>query len=107
MAFESSASLFEAPLGSPLGDAVAWLNQLMFGTLAVTLCVIAVATVGFLMLSGRLPVRQGLRVVVGCFILLGAPIIASTFTSAISAPSRATGSPFEPPTSSDLETYKK
>lgn len=50
---------------------------MLFGPLAVTLCVLAVAFVGFVMLTGRMPVRMGLRVVLGCFVLLGAPVIAS------------------------------
>ena len=43
------------------------------------LCVLAVAFVGMLMLTGRLALREGLRVALGCFILLGAPAIASAF----------------------------
>jgi len=38
--------------------------------------VIAVALVGMMMLTGRVAVRQGLRVTVGCFVLLGAPAVA-------------------------------
>ncbi|MEO1968585.1 MAG: hypothetical protein ABGW87_07735 [Sphingomonadaceae bacterium] len=44
--------------------------------LAIGLCVIAIALIGMLMLSGRLPVRSGMRVVLGCFVLLGAPVNA-------------------------------
>ena len=50
---------------------------LLDGPLVTTLCVIAVALVGFAALSGRLPVRMGMRAVLGCFVLLGAPAIAS------------------------------
>jgi type IV secretion system protein VirB2 len=38
-----------------------------------------VALIGALMLTGRLPLRDGTRVVVGCFVLLGAPVIAGGF----------------------------
>ena len=31
------------------------------------------------MLTGRLPLREGSRLVVGCFVLLGAPVIATGF----------------------------
>ena len=31
------------------------------------------------MMTGRLPIRQGAKVVLGCFVLLGAPVIASGF----------------------------
>ena len=64
---------------SALSASVAWINGLLLGSLAAGLCVIAVAIVGILMFGGRLPVRQGLRVILGCFVLLGAPIIASGF----------------------------
>lgn len=46
------------------------------GPLATGLCVVAVALVGFAALGGRLPVRLGARVVLGCCVVLGAPVIA-------------------------------
>lgn len=78
-----SSTLFDPPLYSPLGEAVGWIGQMLFGTLAVTLCVLAVAFVGLTMLSGRMPLRRALNVVIGSFILLGAPAIAVAFTSLI------------------------
>lgn len=33
------------------------------------------------MLTGRFPIRRGLHIVLGCFILLGAPMIAGAFLS--------------------------
>lgn len=59
--------------------AVEWVQGTLLGSIAIGLCVIAVAWVGFLMLQGRLPVREGARVILGCFVLLGAPVIASGF----------------------------
>jgi len=50
----------------------------MLGEVAVTLCVLAVAFVGFSMLTGRISIRRGGQVILGCFILLGAPVIASS-----------------------------
>lgn len=70
-------SLFEPSGASPLQGAALWITELMQGPLVVTLCVIAVALVGFAALSGRLPVRMGARAVLGCFVVLGAPMIAS------------------------------
>ena len=70
-------SLFEPSGSSPLQGAAGWITQIMQGPLVVTLCVIAVALVGFAALSGRLPVRMGARAVLGCFVVLGAPVIAS------------------------------
>ncbi len=71
------ASLFDAPNSSPIEAAVNWITGVLLGELAVGLCVLAVALVGFLMMQGRLPMRTGLRVTVGCFIMLGAPTIAN------------------------------
>ena len=72
-----------APLADPnrssIEAATNWLVTLMTGSVAVGLAVLAVATIGLLMLVGRLPVRDGLRVVLGCFVLLGAPTIAMAF----------------------------
>lgn len=70
-------SLFEPSGSSPLQSAAGWMTELMQGPLVVTLCVIAVALVGFAALNGRLPVRMGARAVLGCFVVLGAPVIAS------------------------------
>ncbi len=57
--------------------------SLATGSLAVALCVIGVAVIGVLLLTGRIVWREGARVVIGCFILLGAPVIAGAFGGAI------------------------
>jgi type IV secretion system protein VirB2 len=72
-----ASSLFLSQATSALGAASGWITGTLLGPLAVSLCVLAVAFVGFTMTTGRLPVRDGLRVVVGCFVLLGASAIAS------------------------------
>ncbi len=72
-------SLFEQPAPGVKGPAGQWWLDLLMGPAAVTLCVLGVALLGFLMLSGQIAVRRGLKVVLGCFILLGAPTIASAF----------------------------
>ncbi len=76
MSLRPSPSLFEPTGAQPLGEASAWLTGTLLGDLATGVCVIAIAVVGLMMMGGRLPVREGLRVVIGCFILLGAPTIA-------------------------------
>jgi len=43
--------------------------------------VIAVAAVGFLMLTGRIEWKRGLIVVIGCFIIFGATAIVSGIRS--------------------------
>ena len=78
---------------SALADAIGWINGVLLGNLAVSLCVLAVALIGLLMLSGRVPVRQGMRVVLGCFILLGAPVIAAGLSGVWQRASPATPEP--------------
>lgn len=75
----TSTSPFPVATADPLGTATGWLTGTLLGSVAIGLCVIAVAGVGLMMLIGRLPVRLGARVILGCFILLGAPVIASGF----------------------------
>ena len=57
--------------------AVQWLQETLLGTTATAVAVIAVASVGFLLLSGRIDMRRGAQVIFGCFILFGASSIAS------------------------------
>jgi type IV secretory pathway VirB2 component (pilin) len=56
--------------------AVQWVVDLLVGPVGTAMAVIAVAWVGFSLLEGRLSVRRGATVVLGCFILFGAPVIA-------------------------------
>ena len=70
-------SLFDAPAGPVLPSAAQWVTGTLFGDLAVALCVIAVAIMGMLLMIGRLTVRDAARVILACFVLLGAPLIAT------------------------------
>jgi type IV secretory pathway VirB2 component (pilin) len=82
-------SLLEADGGSAFGSAIEWINGVLMGELAAMLSVIAVAIVGFTLLTGQLNLRLGGRVVLGIFLLLGAPVIAAAFSAswgAIAAP---------------------
>lgn len=66
-----------APSGSSaIVAAVDWLQQTLLGTVATTVAIIAVASIGFLALSGRVDLRRSATVIIGCFILFGAPSIA-------------------------------
>lgn len=56
--------------------AARWVEALLLGPLATSVAVIAIASVGLLMLTGRVNVRRGLTVILGCFILFGAGAIA-------------------------------
>lgn len=86
-----TASLFDDGGAAPIAASASWLTGTLLGTVAITLCVIAVAIVGLIMLTGRFAVRDGARVVLGIFILLGAPVIAGAFV--VTAHSWAAGSP--------------
>jgi type IV secretory pathway VirB2 component (pilin) len=70
------------PAGSsPLIAALDWVQGTLLGNLATTAAVIAVAAVGFLMLTGRIDWRRGLTVVVGAFIIFGAVSIVAGIRS--------------------------
>jgi type IV secretory pathway VirB2 component (pilin) len=77
--------LFEPALSDPDGSsallaAAQWVEGTLLGTVATTVAVIAVASVGFLMLGGRLEIRRGVTVIVGCFVLFGASSIVGGIT---------------------------
>ena len=76
MGINVAPSLFDDRGGSSFGAATDWLTGTLLGSVAVSLCVLSVAFVGLMLLSGRLSARAGLRVVLGCFVLLGAQPIA-------------------------------
>lgn len=61
---------------SALPAAAHWVEGLLLGSVGSALAVIAVALTGFALLFGRLSVRSGARVILGCFILFGAGSIA-------------------------------
>lgn len=87
-------SLFDASVSSPSEAASSWVAGTLSGSLATVLCVVAVALVGVLMLRGRLPVREGVQVVVGCFLLFGASVLAAGLMGAgVSRSGYDTGSP--------------
>jgi type IV secretion system protein VirB2 len=73
-AFAQSAN----PAGSgPIVAALGWLQGTLLGNVATAVAVIAVAMVGFMMLTGRMNWRFGATVIVGCFVLFGAGAIVS------------------------------
>ena len=63
-------------------NAVNWLQGTLMGTVATTVAVIAVAVVGFMMLTGRINWRHGAGVSLGCFILSGAASIVAGIRAA-------------------------
>lgn len=83
---ETSAALAQESYGDPAGSgvivgAVRWLQGTLLGTVATVVAVIAVAAVGFFMLTGRMNWRYGAIVVLGCFILFGAASIVGGIQS--------------------------
>ena len=66
------------PAGSGvLVGALGWLQGTLLGTVATVASVIAVAAVGFMLLTGRLNWRYGATVILGIFIIFGAGAIVA------------------------------
>ncbi|WAC59781.1 TrbC/VirB2 family protein [Brevundimonas sp. SL130] len=70
------------PETNALSVAAQWIADVLTGPVATSLAVISIAALGYLILNGRLDLRRGLRIVLGCFILFGAPTIALGFRDA-------------------------
>jgi type IV secretion system protein VirB2 len=71
------------PAGSgPIVNALAWLQGTLLGNVATAVAVMAVAAVGFMMLTGRMNWRFGATVIIGVFILFGAASIVSGIQAA-------------------------
>ena len=71
------------PQGSgPIVAALGWLQGTLLGNVATAVAVMAVAAVGFMMLTGRMNWRFGATVIIGCFILFGAGAIVTGIQSA-------------------------
>lgn len=69
---------------NPLITVSSSIEGTLTGTIATIVAVIAMATIGLLMLSGRIDVRCSARVILGCFIIFGASTIAAGIHFAIS-----------------------
>ncbi len=77
-----NSGVAQAQVVDPAGSnvvvgALGWLQGTLLGTVATVAAVIAVAGVGFMMLTGRLNWRYGATVILGCFILFGAGAIVA------------------------------
>lgn len=84
---------------NPFGSALGWIEGTVLGTVATVVAVIAVAAVGFMMLSGRIDVRRSTQVILGCFIIFGASTIAGGVQATVfgSNSERAEPSELPPP----------
>lgn len=88
-AFLPAASFAQELSTDPQGsgvvvNAMRWMQGTLLGTVATVAAVIAIASVGFLMLTGRINWRHGAVVILGCFILFGAASIVAGIQSAAS-----------------------
>lgn len=95
------ADLFNQPNGmDALVGAVTWIEAALLGTVATTIAVLAIAAVGFSMLTGRMAIRRGVTVILGCFIMFGAASIANGLRG------MADGAPELPPEPALSETVQ-
>jgi type IV secretion system protein VirB2 len=86
IALSAPAAAAADPQGSgPIVAALMWMQGTLLGNVATAVAVIAVAMVGFMMLTGRMNWRFGATVIIGCFILFGAGAIVSGIQSAAAA----------------------
>jgi type IV secretion system protein VirB2 len=81
LAVTASAALAQVP-ADPAGSgvivgAVNWILGVLTGTVATVAATIAIAAIGFMMLTGRINWRHGAVVVLGVFILFGAANIVA------------------------------
>lgn len=85
-AYAQAQAVRTDPAGSgPIVNALGWLQGTLLGNVATAVAVMAVAAVGFMMLTGRMNWRFGATVIIGCFILFGAGAIVSGIQSASGA----------------------
>lgn len=78
----AAASTLDPEGSDVIVGAVNWLQGTLLGTVATVVAVIAVAAVGFMMLTGRMNWRHGAVVILGCFVLFGAASIVAGIRSA-------------------------
>ncbi len=67
------------PVNNALIASSRWLAEAATGSTATGAATIAVAGIGFAMLAGRVDLRRGVTVILGCFILFAAPFLANSF----------------------------
>lgn len=72
----------------------------------VMICSIAIAVIGLAMLAGRLEVRRGAKVILGCFIVLGASIVASGLVERLNPLATASEVTVAPPAQAALPPKK-
>jgi type IV secretory pathway VirB2 component (pilin) len=96
--FLPAAAAIGRSLADPSGSgalvaAVSWLQATLLGTIATTVAVIAVSWVGLMMLAGRVNLRRGLTVILGCFVLFGASTIVAGLRASLAGGDRIAFTP--------------
>ena len=69
--------------GHRLETAAEWIQNLLLGQFGTIIAVLAVAITGLNMLWGHISVKESARILLGCFILFGAPTIAQGLMSTV------------------------
>jgi type IV secretory pathway VirB2 component (pilin) len=87
----------DASGSNAISAVLSWLEGTILGTVATTVAIIAIASVGFLMLAGRIDVRRAAQVIFGCFIMFGASTIAGGIIGALSGTGANPGLAQAPP----------
>ncbi|MGH6785313.1 MAG: TrbC/VirB2 family protein [Novosphingobium sp.] len=63
--------------------AVRWIEGVLLGPVATGLAVVAVAWLGFELIAGRIDWRRGLQMLLGLFVLFGAPTMVRELAGAL------------------------
>ena len=74
-----------------IGAAVGWVQSALLGSAATIVAIVAVASIGFLMLTGHIDLRRTAQVVIGCFIIFGASTIAAGIQSFVAQAGAGSG----------------
>lgn len=92
------ASLTDPPQTSAIGSAMSWVSDVIFGPLATFFAIVAVAWLGFAMLTGRADIRRALAILLGCSLFFGARDIADGLRATDSSeyPATAAIAPLQP-----------
>lgn len=93
----ASPALTDPSGDTPLLNAALWVQHLMLGTVATAIAVLAIAAVGAWALTGRVALRRAATVVLGCFVLFGAPVIAQAFFDLATANAEPGAAALPPP----------
>jgi type IV secretion system protein VirB2 len=74
------AQAVAAQSDDPITGALRWMQGILLGPIATSVAVMAVAGVGFMMLTGRMNWRYGGTVIIGVFVIFGAPRLVASIS---------------------------